>query len=261
MTDTNVITNQQTVQVTKFDVTPLQKRKLQIAISDLWATKYLYDSTNEQDFYANLGKLHAQLAGDIEYELPDFKAASTRVIKDERGNPTTTAYFYGSIKDMRAGKWALAGTLDLDYLPQSRRMADGSVRYSIPKITKAVANQVFVEHSNLFTNVEFLEDINREKRSLKKNKNQDVFNVPVPDMPITQTTEEILEDRIDEQAELVEISDILSNVDDQEKDQEIDMLFDDIVSLDLSSQKEIEEKIVIEENVEENSNEEDLLDV
>lgn len=258
MTDTA----QTTVLVTKYEVTPLQKRKLQIAISDLWATKIMYDSSNEQDFFAQLGKLHAQLAGDIEYELPDFKSASTRVIKDERGDPTTTAYFSASIKDMRAGKWALAGTLDLDYLPQSRRIGNGQIRYSIPKITRAVAQQVFSEHSNIFTNLEFLDDINREKRVSKKALKHDVFNVPVPDMP--QTTEEILEDRTD-QAETVMIDDVLHRDNEVEKDAEIDTLFDDITALDFSQKEDLVEKIVEDKNVEimqqETSQEDDLLDI
>src|SRR6266702_390645 len=163
--------------VIKQEVTPLMKRRLMTAISDHWATKQSY--TDETLFYADLGKLHAQLSGDLAFELKDFKAAVATVYHDEKAEATTTAYFTASIRDMRAGKWILNRALELDYLPQSRRIvATDHIRYSIPRISKRVANHVFAEHKDIFLKLEFLDDLNQDARAEKKSRKvQEVVDV------------------------------------------------------------------------------------
>lgn len=188
------------VQVTKHEVTPQMKRRLLTAISDHWATKILFNADTEQDFFAQLGRLHAQLSGDLPFELTDFKS-KTALVFDEQGDPTTTAFFYAPLPEMRRAKWTLNKSLDLDYLPQGRRMLDGGLRFSIPKMTKRAARQVFDENRDLFTKIEFHDDIVAQERAAKKAaKLPAVFNVPAPVLPDREVTTLIKEDVADIEA-------------------------------------------------------------
>lgn len=187
----------------KHVVSPAARRQLNIAMSDLIAAKGSYE--DEQLYYMALGKLTAQMSGAEPYEsmIEQYKSIN-RVEEKDAGEPTTVAYFFGNIRDLRRGKWVLNRALELDYLPLCMRTDKNDknckdVYWSVKNVTKSAAWDVFNAHKDIFTQIDFLSDKNEAARAIKTAAKPGVKKIRAPKTVIQPTAEEMLASQVQEE--------------------------------------------------------------
>ena len=178
MSNTNeIVTSEEIVVNAKFQVTPAQKRQLNIRISDLANNM----SPDDDAAKVKLANYFLMSQGLIPFEKgAEFKAIP---LAEKRGEKTFTAFFFIDVQDMREAKLCLQRSLQLLHFPHCMKVAGSPSnvrRMSVPSLTKAAANKVFELNQNIFTHIIF-SDIDRDDSGVKVEEVvQTIINTPAP---------------------------------------------------------------------------------
>lgn len=148
---------------TPYSLTPEQKRKMAIRISDFLACIEQYDTPELQvEWNAKFEKMTNILRGLEPYEEIKFKKIKVNI---KEGEPTYKIRFFAPMDMIREAKWTLAHAFDLLHLPQGKtdERFPGALRFAIDAATKEAANEVLKENP-FFTHYEVIGEAKIEGR-------------------------------------------------------------------------------------------------
>lgn len=141
----------------KVSVDPKILRRLDVMISDLFATARQYNDDTIHVFWDKVTRLQSMRAGLIPFET-DVQFKKIQPVKRSPNETTHQVFFYAPHEKMRSAKLALFTNLELYHLPQVRETADPVIaRFSVSNVTRNEAIRCYEANKDIFTDLEIVE--------------------------------------------------------------------------------------------------------
>ncbi len=185
---TNEITTTETIiENAKYTVTAMQKRQLDIRISDLLAAKDSYK--DEQEWFAKVGEMMAMKSGVVPFSGGvEFK--SLPPMKEKIGEKTFLVYYFADAKYLREAKLCLMRSHQLLHQPHAMSTDQAGIRkYKVDNLTRRAAMQVFEHNRNIFCDI-IIVDTNREDTKVEVTE----ILPSVPSVEAPEVIEEVVEE-------------------------------------------------------------------